>query len=528
MNNNLIKNLPNAAKLVDSLRHLDYENTTALADIIDNSIDANATKVWVDIVPKKDKEQGESEVGKIIISDNGYGMPHEVLDEALKLGSNIERNATCDLGLYGMGLVTASISLGTRLEVITKTQKGECLRSVQDLNLVYEHNDFVKLLDKADKTSRDFFYKQMVERQQKYLTKEEKKNPKRALRDSGTVVIVDMIDNCAWKRAKALAENLNSHFGQIYRKFIQANKISIYVEGKAVDAKDPINDYEPNILYNDTVKLEDGDIDITIAALKDYGRSINREKGINIPNQGFYVVRNNREILAGQSFGLFTKHNDYNTLRIEFSYPGTLDRILSSNFSKNKITLNQSIKNKVEKVCTPFINQVRKRALERRESRKEKKEDFSDVEKFITQKSHLLKIPPAEIEERGPKTQKSTEKIKKNIEKHGPRLNIKKRKRINLEDLKVKFNYRRFGEKGPLYEADREREKTVIYWNEDHPFYREFIEKNHEKPDIFNPICFLIYCLASAELGSKPESDSYEIVESIRYDVGRNLAVLLR
>jgi anti-sigma regulatory factor (Ser/Thr protein kinase) len=144
------ENLPNAAKLIQSLRHLDYDNSTAVNDLVDNSIDAGASHVWVDITPGS-----KSEVISIEIWDDGYGMDYEALDEALKLGSESGRNPSSDLGLYGMGLITASISMGERLEVMTKTKNSDLLLGIQDLKDVRDKNRFVKTIQKASAEQRN-------------------------------------------------------------------------------------------------------------------------------------------------------------------------------------------------------------------------------------------------------------------------------------------------------------------------------------------------------------------------------------
>ena len=74
-------NQPNAAKLLESLRSSGYDNYSALADLIDNSFDANADNIKVEI--------GEGKDGKVLISiaDNGDGMDKKTLDQALRLGS---------------------------------------------------------------------------------------------------------------------------------------------------------------------------------------------------------------------------------------------------------------------------------------------------------------------------------------------------------------------------------------------------------------------------------------------------------
>src|SRR5437868_6872036 len=84
------ENQPNAAILMRSLRHLGYNNHSAIADLVDNSIDAEAAHVGIEVLRDK---------GDFVISiiDDGHAMDEAVLDEALKLGSDTERNAASDL-----------------------------------------------------------------------------------------------------------------------------------------------------------------------------------------------------------------------------------------------------------------------------------------------------------------------------------------------------------------------------------------------------------------------------------------------
>jgi hypothetical protein len=522
----LVKNIPNAAKLISSLRHLDYTNLSAIADLVDNSIDAQASDIWIDILPKDNKIKSESDIGTIIISDNGQGMDTEILDEAMKLGSDTYKNSNYDLGLYGMGLITASISIGQRLEVITKTLGSSPLKSIQDLEIIYEMNEFVKILENASKDDLVYFEKNVINR-----TISKQQNTKSATADpqsiTGTIVTLKKLDHLDYSTVTGFINVLTKEFGQIYRKFLQSGKIHIFIQGNELNAIDPIYDFEPNILNEEEFKFEEGTIKLTITEIKDYGQTINREKKINIPNQGFYVLRNNREILSGETLNVFTKHNDFNTLRIEFSYPGSLDNILSLNFSKRRISLNQSISDKIEKACNPFLKQIRKNAKSRQSEHAAKEEDFNEVEKYITQKSHLLKRPPAIIEERKPKTPSEQVRNLQNGE-GSPRMDIIKRKRVTIDNLKVKFRNKELTERGPVYEADMEKDTVIIYWNINHPFYKLFIEKNLENPDTVYPIYFLVYSLGNAELISSIDSDTAEIITNIRYDVGRNLAVLLK
>ncbi len=513
-------NPPSAARLIDSLRHLDYTNEGAIYDIVDNSIDAGASQIWVEVLACTGKEPGE-----IRVIDNGCGMDEETLDEALRLGSNVEKNPECDLGLYGMGLVTASISIGKRLEVITRNGEGEILQSIQDVDEIKQKNEFVKFLDVADDKAKKLLDDTILGLQKKHTLCDHSGKLVEPSQ-TGTVVSITILDNCKYHTIKGFADNLRAGIGQTFREFIQSGKINIYINGEIVKAIDPIDDFEPTIMQEGEVAVEAGPIEIRIAELKDYGYQINKQNKINPENQGFYVIRNNREILTGTTLGLYTKHPSLNCLRIEFRYSGVLDKVLGSNFSKSKIVLPQNIGDKIGRFCNPFIKRARANWGKRAQIRKDTKEDFSEIEKYITRKSHLLSTPKAKVEERTGHQDRG-KKAKTPDSEHGPRLNITKRKRISLDAVKVKFQERKIGERGPLYETDQERDVIIIRWNTEHPFYTDVVAASSEEKNVFNPLVFLIYSFACAELRSQMDSDSQEIIENIRYEVGRNLAVLM-
>src|SRR3989338_263006 len=151
------ENTPNASKLMESLRFSGYPNNTALADLVDNSIDANATKVKVSI--DVDVANGWS----ILIADDGIGMDEAILSQALRLGSNTNRNVESDLGRFGMGLVTASISLARRLEVYTKTEDGNYLTGIMDLDHMMKTNSFTVYRESSSPEEIQFAKKHGVE-----------------------------------------------------------------------------------------------------------------------------------------------------------------------------------------------------------------------------------------------------------------------------------------------------------------------------------------------------------------------------
>ena len=72
--------IPSAARLMTSLRDIGYDLPSAVADLVDNSIDAGATTVRIDVCRKGERSF-------IRIADDGRGMTERVLDEAMRYGS---------------------------------------------------------------------------------------------------------------------------------------------------------------------------------------------------------------------------------------------------------------------------------------------------------------------------------------------------------------------------------------------------------------------------------------------------------
>ena len=530
-NNGIVDNSPNAGKVLDSLRYLDYTTETAILDIVDNAIDANATSIslWIILGDK-------GSIKQIDVIDNGTGMDPATLNEAMKLGSLTEKNHSFELGKFGMGLVTSSISIGKKLSVITKAVNSELVEGIQDLDLIAKENKFIKTLQEWKGDSKN-----------KLLMLMNGNDPKKINNNiddqTGTIVSISNIDKCEWKRADTLAEKMKKVLGQTFRKFIQDKGIEfkIYTHSENnlterfnkkedlkldVNAIDPINDYEPTLLNSADINIGEDTLNLKVFELKDNGQEINRENGLNIANQGFYIIRNNREISTGETLNLFNKHNDNNLLRCELSFSGLSDAVTGTNFSKQKVSFNQGIKDKIAKEFNPYYRQIRANAKTRQADRRNNKEDFSEIEKHITKKSHLLKNPKVEIEKRDRRIEPTiSNPINKNV--HNPRLNITKKKRIDMDALKVRYETSTLGVKGPLWESGMEKGTVIVKWNVDHPFYITTISPNSENPDIFNPIAYLVYCWAKAELNSKYESDSAEIIDNIRWEVGKDLSILI-
>lgn len=128
---------PAAASMVETFRAMGYSLETAMADILDNSISAGANNIWISRIWKG----GQS---IITIKDDGIGMNHQELIEAMRPGSQnpLEERSKSDLGRFGLGLKTASFSQCRRLTVYSKKADYKPVYWTWDLDYVAKTNQW--------------------------------------------------------------------------------------------------------------------------------------------------------------------------------------------------------------------------------------------------------------------------------------------------------------------------------------------------------------------------------------------------
>ena len=115
MSNRYIDLSPSPIALIESLRNIGYSIETAIADVIDNSITADATQIHI---------RFSWNFGNpwLAIADNGHGMTKDELINAMRFGSMnpLETRAPNDLGRFGLGMKTASLSQCQHLTVLSQ------------------------------------------------------------------------------------------------------------------------------------------------------------------------------------------------------------------------------------------------------------------------------------------------------------------------------------------------------------------------------------------------------------------------
>ncbi|HEY2583099.1 MAG TPA: ATP-binding protein, partial [Mucilaginibacter sp.] len=115
-----ITSIPNASRTFDALRNLGYDLNASIADVVDNAITEKVDADRISITFSTPSQQ------KTVcrIQDNGCGMSHRELEEAMRLGTETTYEEK-DLGKFGMGMKTASLSHCNILTVISKKKGSE-------------------------------------------------------------------------------------------------------------------------------------------------------------------------------------------------------------------------------------------------------------------------------------------------------------------------------------------------------------------------------------------------------------------
>ena len=189
-----------------ALRQAGYRSTaTAVAELVDNSIEAEANNIDIIAISKEVliNTRTSNQVQKIAVLDDGDGMTTDILENCLSLGWGTRLNTREGLGRFGFGLKGASISQARRVEIYSWIKKGEVYKAYLDLDEINSNKQ--QALNPIEKTD---------------LPKEIIKHFSKAIGESGTLVVWDDLDQMDLKRAETLLSRINKELCRIYRHFL--------------------------------------------------------------------------------------------------------------------------------------------------------------------------------------------------------------------------------------------------------------------------------------------------------------------
>lgn len=343
---NLKENKPTADVLMTSMRAMGYSFESAIADIIDNSISANAKNI-----------QLHSPIDPadcyVVICDDGEGMNQSELFDAMKYGSEQKRDgrSESDLGRFGLGLKAASLSQCRKLTVASK-KEGIISAYTWDLDVIEEKKDWF-VIECTDEEIQSIRYIN-------WLSKLE----------SGTVVVWEDFDfiekatGSVYAELNKYQETTSEYLSLIFHRYLNRptqSRINIKINNFQLKGYDPFleNHNKTNVRRRITIPIKDTQGIERMVVVQPYIlpfqkdlTSEDKKLSGGIENyrsrQGFYVYRNERLIVWGNWFG---RHRDELTkyARIRVDIPNTLDDIWGIDIKKQNAKIPSSIKNRLTK-----------------------------------------------------------------------------------------------------------------------------------------------------------------------------------
>jgi hypothetical protein len=351
---------PRASAFIASLRAIGYSFNTAVADIVDNSVAAKATRIEISF---------DTDPAWVAIVDDGTGMSHDELIAAMQhggAGPGADRRAD-DLGRYGLGLKTASLSQCRRLTVVT-LKSGELSAARWDLNHVEDRDDWILLiLDEVE------------------INKQPGVETLLAF-GHGTVVLWEDFDRATAgemdpaSALQILVLGSSAHLGLVFHRYLDpehGKPLKITVNRLPVEPADPFIRHNPftEVAGEEAKTINGHKVTIKAFILPHINKLTADElqaaggKDRLRESQGFYIYRNRRLIKSGTWFGLLGRNELTRLARIRIDVPNALDHLWALDVKKSIATPPEAVR----AVLRQIIHTVAERSVNVFQERRRRK-----------------------------------------------------------------------------------------------------------------------------------------------------------
>lgn len=356
---------PPADAMVEALRGVGYSTATALADLIDNSITALARNVWILF-------RWEGSRSCISLLDDGQGMSESELFEAMRPGSSnpLATRSQSDLGRFGLGMKTASFSRCRRLTVCSRPPGGELAVRCWDLDHIARVRDW-QLLKEAvpGPHSRLDAINELAH---------------------GTLVLWEELDrivqgNPEPSNEKAhdafleLAEQVQNHLAMVFHRFLDGScpDLRIYING--MDERHRVKPWDPFLTkHSATIPTPEEKIGGPGSHVRVKGYILPHKDQLSeqeyqvaggqdgwTSQQGFYVYRNRRMLVAGDWIGLgrprlWTKEEQYKLARLRLDISNEDDSSWSIDIKKSRAKPPRVLRDRLIDIAEKVRNDARR------------------------------------------------------------------------------------------------------------------------------------------------------------------------
>lgn len=515
----------NAQRVVHAISRIGYSSYSAIMDIVDNSITANAKKVHIQIERHEDKFISDKySAKKYTIIDNGKGMDNEGIINALTLGSKSDY-PPLSLSKYGMGLKSAGLSLGTKIHVVSK-QKGK----------------FAKAYTIDTETIEDEYF--IVEED---LSKDEISFYDDLLQNSahGTIIEISGCEKVENYSIATTIKHLNKKMGVVYSEFFQQEKpleITIHDSSKLFtvlphdilflseayatydhelyDCKLPCItvDTEVPILvhYNGEEQIKNAQLKVVIFPKKEMGsypgfteeeRKKIKSFEVSSENSGFFIYRNHRLIRWGENFaGVYERKYGF---RAKLNIYTEHDDVLHVDVSKQRLHLSEEVEKQIQKLIRPALkihDEIFEKCSSLNDDQLEGEEISNRIEDYnpIDPDEYTKPISPKDIEERKKRRAKFIDKKQEEEKEAQNDDESEKGEQEEIQETieesfkKVRYSYKVKSEYLWRTYSDTYNGYFIVI-NQNHTFYQDVMSRFPEKSPERQSLEFLLFSFAVAE-----------------------------
>lgn len=512
--------LPDPVRLVEGLRDTGYQFNTAVADVVDNSIAAEAT--FVDIELKMDFRGYVT----LAIYDDGIGMDREGLINAMKYGSKA-RPSAASLGKFGLGLKTASTAFCRKLAVISRNKpSAPLIRATWDLDHVKDTNKWELIIDTPTAQQTEAF--------ENFIGAH-----------GGTLVNWDKVDRLlknytnqsgapAKKALAKCSEDLREHLGTVYQRFLdpadsRAKHLKMRLDGQDVLPWDPFAATESQVVSEDETEVELAGGSKATFKMKAYvlprKEEFSTEEAaqtarISNANQGIYIYRENRLIHGPDWLRMFSKEPHVSLLRVEFTFDHKLDEAFQIDIKKSQIILNESLYDHVLQFLTPprrAADEAYRKGTKAKTAHASKTAHDSSNRNITSKEGEINQPTVQSVDE-----SKNEAQI---VNKQGP-VTLKLKITSASKPQEVHVQPVPSIDDGLLWEPCLIDGHCGVRINTGHPYYHKIYLPNIAEGVTVQGMDALLWGMSVAELNCVSNSTKSTFVE-LRYEVSRNLRKLV-
>ncbi|MDU2106216.1 ATP-binding protein [Clostridium sp.] len=523
-----LQELIRPGRLYESLRFAEYSLNSGIGEILDNSIEAGSSKIWINIenedkqYVKNGKKRKAEVIKEIVIVDDGEGMNASTLKKSLVLGEScrtIRSDGRKGIGRFGVGLTLGGISLARRIEVYSRRNAKEpFLYTYIDLDEIY-NEELVNIPNPIEKKPPEEHNMKIED-------------------SSGTIIILSKCDrlqndsvNGGSLKASDHIKGLSTFIGRTYRKFI-AGGVEIFFNKEKVYLHDPLYIMGPTIFDTkdnvdpkaelkgeETIELEipnsggkTAEVRIKMSLLpaewrkhQGDGGSVEAKKRKINENEGISILRAEREVLYDKVEyiigvrGLSKFDFKDRFWGCEISFPPELDDYFHVRYIKRGAEPIASLKDKIREIIAPVVKNLRAEISQKWSKTKAeeamKSGKFGNAEDVMSEVSKILPNGKKGLNLSEHEEEEKIDEIMKSVILEGvsdSEVAISRRKkREELKEKPYKIEPVSFPQ-NIFFETEHILGRVIIKLNINHPFYKKIfvplcgsIELDDENNDIY-------------------------------------------